>query len=250
VTGVERRDTRVGPHRIHSVHAGDGAPLVLLHGLSGSHRWWRHNIDVFATRFRVHVPELVGFGASRVRGRRLGIVELRDVVAEWLNALAIRRPHLIGHSMGAQIAIHLAAETRIAPPRMVLVAAAGIPFEYSVAELGRFVSAALPPRAWGAPTFLPTIGIDALRAGPRSLLRAGLALLSDDVRPLLARVQSATLVVWGRLDPLLPLAHGEIMARGISGARLVVVDRAAHNVMADRPAAFNRIVLDFLHDAD
>jgi pimeloyl-ACP methyl ester carboxylesterase len=243
---VQRVETRVGMHRVHSVHAGAGEPLVLLHGLSGSHRWWRHNFQDLAGSFRVHVPELVGFGASRAHGRRLGIDELRDVMADWLEKLDISRPHLMGHSMGGQIAIHLIAERDVAVRRLVLVASAGVPFEFTAAELVRFMAAALPPRAWGTPTFLPIIGLDAVRAGPRSLLRAGLTLLADDVTPLLARVTVPTLVVWGRLDPLLPVAHGNAIAAGIPGARLAVVEDAAHNVMADRPAEFNRLVLDFL----
>jgi pimeloyl-ACP methyl ester carboxylesterase len=148
--------------------------------------------------------------------------------------------------MGGQIAIHLIAERDVAVRRLVLVASAGVPFEFTAAELVRFMAAALPPRAWGTPTFLPIIGLDAVRAGPRSLLRAGLTLLADDVTPLLARVTVPTLVVWGRLDPLLPVAHGNAIAAGIPGARLAVVEDAAHNVMADRPAEFNRLVLDFL----
>jgi pimeloyl-ACP methyl ester carboxylesterase len=245
----ERRTTFVGPHSVHSLHTGTGPPLVLLHGLSGSHRWWRHNVAAFAGRYRVHVPELVGFGASRARGRRLGIEELTDVMAGWLSALDLSAPRLVGHSMGAQIAIHLVAERGVEAPALVLVASSGVPFVRSLAEIARFVSAALPPRAWGEPTFLPIIGFDALRAGPRTLLRAGFTLLNDDIRPLLKYVRTRTLVIWGALDPLLPVAHGELIAAGIPDARFVVIDDASHNVMADRPAEFNRVVLDFLAEA-
>jgi pimeloyl-ACP methyl ester carboxylesterase len=245
---TERRFTRVGEHRVHSIHVGAGPDVVLLHGLSGSHRWWRYNIDALAARFRVHAPELVGFGGSRVAplAPRLGLPELTDVMAGWLAALGIRRPRLVGHSMGGQIAIHLTTERQVELAALVLVSASGMRLRASVPELTRFLAGALPPRAWGAPDFLPTIAADALRAGPRTLLRAGVTLLTDDVRPLLRRVRCRTLVVWGALDPLLPVRLGRRMAATIPGARLEVIEDAAHNPMADRPAAFNQVVLEFL----
>jgi pimeloyl-ACP methyl ester carboxylesterase len=248
---TERRYTRVGQHRVHSVHLGTGPDLVLLHGLSGSHRWWRYNLDAFALHYRVHVPERVGFGASRVGALapRLGLPELTEVMAGWLAALEIRSPRLIGHSMGGQIAIHLVAARHVELAALVLVSASGMRFRASVPELTRFLAGALPPRAWGAPLFLPTIAVDALRAGPRTLLRAGVTLLADDVRPLLAEVRCPTLVVWGALDPLLPVRFGRRMAATIPGARLVVLEDAGHNPMADQPARFNRAVLDFLAGA-
>jgi pimeloyl-ACP methyl ester carboxylesterase len=248
--GTERRYTPVGPHRVHSVHHGAGPPLVLLHGLSGSHRWWRYNVAAFARHYRVHIPELVGFGGSLAHGRPLGLPELTDVLYGWLRALRIRAPRLIGHSMGGQIALHLVAERGVALDALVLVNASGIRRRASRDELTRFLAGVLPPRAWGAPLFLPTIAADALRAGPRALLRAGVTLLTDDIRPLLPRITCRTLVVAGALDPLVPRETGAEIAAGIAGARFVVLADAAHNVMADQPAAFNRIVLEFLAEAD
>jgi pimeloyl-ACP methyl ester carboxylesterase len=244
--GTERRYTPIGPHRVHSLHLGAGPPLVLLHGLSGSHRWWRYNVAALARHYRVHIPELVGFGGSPAQGRALGLPELTDVLYGWLRELRIRAPRLIGHSMGGQIAVHLVAERGVALDALVLVNASGIRRRASLDELTRFLAGVLPPRAWGAPLFLPTIAADALRAGPRTLLRAGVTLLADDVRPLLPRIACPTLVVWGRYDPLLPLAFGRLLARGIPGARLAVIDDAGHNPMADQPEAFNRLVLGFL----
>src|SRR5690606_33719393 len=98
-------------------------------------------------------------------------------------------------------------------------------------EAARMVAGALPPRRWGAPTFVPTIAADALRAGPRALMLATRHLLSDDVTKLLPRITCPSLVVWGELDPLVPLAHGRRMAALIPGARFVVLRDAAHNPM-------------------
>jgi pimeloyl-ACP methyl ester carboxylesterase len=236
---------RIGEFRIQSEHMGSGAPVVLLHGLSGSCRWWRFTAPALARRYAVHMPELVGFGGSRSAGRQPDVTELADVMAEWLRVTGLTDFALVGHSMGGQIALHIATQ-HCMPERLVLVNASGLPREWSLRDAGRFVARALPPRSWGAPTFVPTIAADALRAGPRALLRAAHHLLSDDVTPLLPLVTCPTLLIWGELDPLVPLEYGRAMFERIAGARFVVLSDAAHNPMADRPAEFNRVLLEFL----
>ncbi|HSJ31408.1 MAG TPA: alpha/beta hydrolase [Longimicrobiales bacterium] len=241
----EMRQTRIGEFRIQSEHLGAGPPVVLLHGLSGSCRWWRFTTPALARRYSVHVPELVGFGGSRRPGRQPDVPELADVMAQWLDEMGLTDIALVGHSMGGQIALHIAAEHHM-PGRLVLVSASGLPREWSLRDAGRFVARALPPRSWGAPAFVPTIAVDALRAGPRALLLAARHLLGDDVTPLLPLISCPTLLIWGELDPLVPLKHGRAMFEGIAGARLVVLRDAAHNPMADRPVEFNRVLLEFL----
>jgi len=246
---LERRYTRVGDYRIHSVHAGEGDPVVLVHGLSGSHRWWRFTLPELARRHRVHVPELVGFGDSRrPAGRQPTILEMAGVVRQWLDALRLDRVDLVGHSMGGQILVHVAAATPGRVRRLVLADAAGVPRMLTVAELARLASELIPPRAWGRLTFLPTIALDAVRAGPLVLHDALRHVLADDIRPLLPQIRSPTLVVWGELDPLTPLEHGRLIAEAIPDARLLVLPGAAHNAMADRPEDFNRAVLAFLDE--
>ncbi|HSK19403.1 MAG TPA: alpha/beta hydrolase [Longimicrobiales bacterium] len=239
------RQTRIGEFRIQSEHLGAGPPVVLLHGLSGSCRWWRFTTPALARRYSVHVPELVGFGGSRRPGRQPDVPELADVMAQWLVEMGLTDIALVGHSMGGQIALHIAAQHHM-PDRLVLVSASGLPREWSLRDAGRFVARALPPRSWGKPAFVPTIAADALRAGPRALLLAARHLLGDDVTPLLPLISCPTLLIWGELDPVVPLKHGRAMFERIAGARLVVLRDAAHNPMADRPVEFNRVLLEFL----
>ncbi|MEO5511896.1 MAG: alpha/beta fold hydrolase [Longimicrobiales bacterium] len=240
-----RRNTQIGDIRIHSVHAGAGSPVVLLHGLSGSHNWWRYTVPALSKRYAVHIPELVGFGRSRGRGSHPGIPEMAQLMTSWLAAIGVNRPHLVGHSMGGQIAVHMIA-AGLEVRTLTLVCASGLPRDLGVRAAARMVGGALPPRGWGALEFLPTMALDALRAGPTRLVRASWQLLTDDVTPMLSRVRCPALVVWGALDPLVPLAHGEQFARALPDARLVVISDAAHNVMADRPAEFNPVLLNFL----
>lgn len=244
---TEVRQTRVAGFSIRSEHLGAGEPVVLLHGLSGSSRWWRFTAPILARRFRVHVPELVGFGGSRRPDRQPDIAEMAAVLAQWLDQLDLPRYRLVGHSMGGQIALHLAVEHRM-PERLALIDTSGLPRVWSLRDAARMLAGVLPPRSWGSPTFVPIIAADAVRAGPRALLHATMHLLSDDVTALLPRVTCRTIVIWGELDPLVPVEYGEAMARQIPGARLVVIHDAAHNPMADRPVEFNRLLLDFLEE--
>jgi len=244
----ERSFHRLGRYRIHALHTGAGNALVLLHGLSGSARWWAHNVPILAQHFRTHTPDLIGFGQSRNYGTQPTIPEMARLLTEWLDINDIERTHLIGHSMGGQVAIHIAAESPHRVEKLVLVSAAGIPRALSFTGVTRFLAEVVPPRGWGRPRFLPTVAADALRAGPRSLISATRLLFRDDVRPLLPRIAAPTLLVWGRLDPLTPLAHGEYMREHIPGAVLSVFENAAHMPMVDAPQRFNQEVLGFLQD--
>lgn len=243
---LERSLHRIGRYRIHALHAGTGDPLVLLHGLSGSSRWWRYNVPVLADHFRTHTPDLIGFGRSRAWVAQPSIAEMAAVLEQWLDANEIDCADIIGHSMGGQIALHLAARAPERVRRLVLVSAAGIPRALNLNQLTRFVAEIMPPRAWGTPAFLPTIAWDALRMGPRVFLSATRALLRDDVRPLLPQITAPTLLIWGRLDVLTPLAHGQQLCAAIPAARIVVFDDAAHMPMVDQPQRFNDEVLRFL----
>lgn len=243
---MERRHTIVRGYRIHSVHCGSGPPVVLLHGLAGSRHWWRYTVPALRDRYEVHIPELVGFGGSRRAGPVPAIPEAAEIVVGWMEALGLGSVDLVGHSMGGQISIHCASRWPERVGRLVLVAASGIPRVLSLPRLAGLALELIPPRAWGRPGFLPTILLDAIRAGPVVLWTALRHLLADDVRVLLHDISQPTLLIWGERDALVPLEHGQLMRDSLGDARLVVIRGAAHNPMADRPTEFNAALLEFL----
>lgn len=246
-SGLERRYTRIDGFRIRSLHAGTaGRPLVLLHGLAGSHRWWRYVVSGLACDTRVLIPELIGFGGSRPAPRQPDMPEMAALMGKWLETNGITQADVIGHSMGGEIAIHLASSEPDRIRRLVLVSAAGVPRTISAGAAAKLATDLARLRAWGRRSFVATIAADSLRAGPFTLYRTLRHLLADDVRPLLSSIRHPTLLVWGEHDPVTPVRDGRIMARRIPDARLVVVAGASHNVMADRPETFERIVREFL----
>jgi pimeloyl-ACP methyl ester carboxylesterase len=241
--------TRVGDYRIHSMQYGDGDEvLLLIHGLSGSSRWWSRNVGELCRDRRVLVPDLIGFGRSRAVGRLPRIADVADLLLHWVAAMELDRLSIVGHSMGGQISIHLATAAPERVERLALVDSSGIPRTLSARALMRFAAEAGPLWRWGDPTFLPVIAGDAFTAGPRVLLRAIQNLLLDDVRPLLPMIEAPTLILWGERDGLVPLSDAFEFRRLIPDSRLAVLRGAAHNPMVDRPSDFNRILLRFLDD--
>jgi pimeloyl-ACP methyl ester carboxylesterase len=217
--------------------------VVLVHGLSGSTRWWRPVIPALAARYRVYMANLPGFGSFRRRGPLLPLSQAFAWVEAWMRAVGMGRAHLVGHSMGGYIALRVAVSASELVDRLVLVDAAGLPVHASL--LGR-----APPLVHAgrrlAPTFLPVLAVDALRAGPLTLLRAGRDLLTQDVTPYLPEVAAPTLLIWGAEDVLVPLGHALEMRRTIPRSRLIVLPGAGHVPMYDRPEEFNRVLLSFL----
>ena len=241
---IERRRIQIDSVPIAYEVAGVGPPTVLLHGLSGSGRWWARNVGPLSRRFRVHVVDLLGFGGSR--GQPFVLAEAAAYLAAWMERLDLPRASVVGHSMGGFIAADFAAAFPERVERLVLVDAAALPFDARHLRRPRGlvgVARRLPLR------FLPILATDALRAGPVTIARAARELLRSDLGPRLATIAAPTLVVWGEHDTLVPLAVGEQLARALPDGRLVVIPRAGHNPMWDQADEFNRVVADFLSEA-
>ena len=222
--------------------AGSGPPLILLHGLSGSGRWWSRNVPDFARSFRTYTVDLPGFGESRrVRWSRLD--DIADRLADWLADEGLSPAHIAGHSLGGAVAARLAARHPDRIDRLVLVDAAirpqGTRATARPADVVRGIGR-------GSPGFAPLLVRDLLRCHPWSFVAATVDALQTDWEPHLRRINAPTLVVWGERDAITPLALGQSIAASVAGARLVMLPEAGHNPMWERAEAFNAMVMHFL----
>ena len=239
---IEPRYFQQGPVRVYYQVAGAGEPLVLVHGLSGSTRWWARNISALATQYHVHVVDLIGFGRNR-DGQSFVLSEAAKHLARWMDGVGIERASVIGHSMGGFIAADLAADFPHKVERLVLVDAAALPFEHNRLQQAVGLVRGLGYIPVG---FLPVLVTDAYRAGPITLLKAARELLTTDIRRKLTQIHAPTLVVWGEHDTIVPLEIGKQLERCLSNGELMVIKGAGHNPMWDRPGSFNRSVMSFL----
>jgi pimeloyl-ACP methyl ester carboxylesterase len=230
--------------RIRFIEAGldhAGPPLLMLHGhRDEADHWFPNPLPALAGEHRVIAPDLPGFGLSGEMPE-YGLPQYAAVMQAFLDALRVERANLLGHSMGAQVAIVMAAPQPERINKLVLVDSAGLP------RLD-------PP--WQVPLkMLADSSTWSLRQYPLHMRfgarpaarREGLHILQKErVGNYLKSLTMPTLIVWGSRDRVVPLEHGALMARHIPHARLAVIRAAGHVPFYQKPDEFNRLVLTFL----
>ena len=226
------------------VEAGQGMPLVLLHGYGGSARWWTRNLHSLAKVRRVYVPDLPGFTRSRMRVR-FTLEGAVDRLAIWMAASGVECADIMGHSMGGMVALLLAARHPERIRSLVLCAPAGIPFTSGLVGIAL---RALRSRGSGDPRFTAIVVAGSLRTGPRVMWQAVQEIRSVDVLSELRAVKAPSLILWGDRDHLLPVSGARIMTEAIAGARLIVVPGAGHNLMYEQADLVNQAAVDFFSE--
>lgn len=241
--------------------------VLLVHGINGSARFdWEHQIPALAGRYHVVAVDLPGFGDSS-KGRKPYTPDNYARLLAFITDRYIDGPYaLVGHSMGAVVALRYAA--RHAGPRlqrMVLIDAAGIlhGVALSKALAGSYASrvagggfSAFVSRMTGklleGLEGLPFSPDDILNKPPEVWMRddpaatAALGVAAADMSADIAAAAAPTLVIWGEKDKVAPLRTGRVLEARLKDARLVVVSGAGHVPMRDRPQQVNALLEAFL----
>ena len=250
---------------------GAGQPVLLLHGFTGRGAAWGAYPRLLRTSWRTIVVDLPGHGRT-ASGEpwRITIERTADDLAEMLERLGASPAAVVGYSLGARVALRLAVAHSEVVARIVLESpSAGIP---TAAEriARRDADEALAGRLerdgieafvteWEAQSIFASHAslsgrraarIRSIRLSNRaeglaaSLRGAGMSRM-EPLLDRLAEIGAPTLVVAGALDTI-GCARARVIARGIPGARLEIVDGAGHTPHEERPADFRRLILDFL----
>ena len=247
--------------RIEVVEAGKGRDLLFLHGAGG------HMVDdpllaALASKYRVVAPLLPGYGQS---GGEDGLRDMLDVTLHALDVLEkleLRKPIVVGHSMGGMIAAEMAAIAHTEIAKLCLIAPAGLWLDdHPIVDIFSKLPYELPgllfhdAEAGGKlltagrgnmedPEFLKQF----LVMNARRMGMAGKLLFPIPDRGLasrLHRITAKTLIVWGKEDGLIPPVYGDAFKKAISKSKLVKVAKAGHAVGQEKPAAVLKAIHDF-----
>ena len=238
----EARRVGVDGVEVHALHSLGGAragaaPVVLVHGLGMSHRYFLPTAARLAGAFEVWAPDLPGFGLSGDPGRVLDVPGLADALAAWLDVVGIERASLLGNSLGCQVALDLAARFPDRVDRLVLQGPTTPTGERNwLMQLVRWAE----NRRNDPPSLRPIQDRDYRDCGARRLYGTFRAGLRDRPEEKLGRVRCPALVVRGERDPICRAGWADRLARGLPDGRLVTVADAVHTMVftsADRLVA-------------
>ena len=237
--------------RIRYQEAGQGEPLVSLHGAGGMRLSRSHTL--LAEQYRVIVFEVPGFGQSPANERSQSMPELAHTMGQAVTNLGLERFNLMGNSFGGTLALWMAVQQPERLQALVLVAPAAMRPEGSLPppalspeeRLARLY--AHPERQAPAPPPDPTI-----IAKQEALVRRVIGLARDEaLESRLPGLHVPVLVLFGTLDRMIPPEMGRLYCEKLLNCHLILVYDAGHAVDADRPEAFVSVVSDFLqhHEA-
>jgi 3-oxoadipate enol-lactonase len=249
---------------VHS-EAGQGTPLVLLHGFPLTSAIWHEQQKSLSSHFRVLTPDLRGHGRSPAPPGAYDMDLLAGDVLAWLDTLHVKKAVIMGHSMGGYVAL---AAWKREPARFLalgLIAShAGADTEEGrqgryklvdkvAAEGSKAVAEALLPKLFapGLPAEAPIINqvrqmiLQTPVAGIIGSLK-GMALRPDST-PILTNIHIPTLVVAGSKDQIIPQEKAKSLAAGLPAATLTLVDNAGHMPMLEQPEATTTAIRQFLH---
>jgi pimeloyl-ACP methyl ester carboxylesterase len=257
VSGPASHRVPAGELDVHYLEAGDGPPVVLLHGGTATAAMsWDTAFASLADRFRLVAPDARGHGGTTNPAGTLAYDRMADDVLAFVEALGLDRPALVGHSDGAQVALEFALRH---PGRASTVVLSGTmseptpayvaglhewgftaPGEVDVAAVERSFDDVYEPTRRAHPQYTTD---EAWEGYLRAIAGLWLTLPTyTDER--LATIADRTLVVTGDRDDLADLAQAERLFRAIPGASLAVIPDASHGA-ADTPL-FWQVVASFL----
>jgi pimeloyl-ACP methyl ester carboxylesterase len=260
------KDATVFGYRIHYLEAGSGDPVILLHGTGGEGARWMPTIKGLASNFRIIALDQIGFGQSDKPLTTYHSGVFAGFLAGFMKAIGVPRATIVGQSMGAAVALHLAVHHPELVERLVLV------------DGGNYRSASDPPPPppnWHDRQIANAGTLEESREYLKKLyydhsfvtdelvehnliLRLRSAYTIESMQTANARglgavteeevraITAPTLLVWGMNDPLSPVANADKLNAALKNSRKVLIDKAGHYPFLEHADKFNQIVLEFL----
>lgn len=264
--GPEPETVEIGGKNIQylKLGEGEGVPLVLLHGFGGDINIWVFNQEALAEGGRtVYAVDLPGHGGSTKDVGEGDLASLVRVVEGFIGEMGVEKAHLFGHSMGGAVAASLAIQHPEKVQSLSLIASAGLGEEINGDYIEGFIAANRRKEMKNALGLLfatpdlvnRQLVNDVIRFKRLDGVDEALRKLADNLFPNgkqadvpdLSGVEVPMLVVWGREDKIVPVAHSE---NAPTNARVEVLDDTGHMPQMEAAGQTNRLIGEFLDGQD
>ena len=231
---------------IHYEALGRGKPLIFLHGWIGSWRYWMPTMEALSDRYRTYAFDLWGFGDSDRNIQRYDMESYVNLLDQFMSQLGIMRASVVGHSLGAAVAVLSAIRSA---ERIDRVMAVSIPLmDIGISKRLNSTGGSLVDRVLGrrGSTDYTQVEGEAAKADPIALSNSAKSLMTLEMRRVFERVNLPTLLVSGDKDPFISPMPIDDMRNIEENVRPISLSESGHFPMLDEASKFQRLLRDFL----
>jgi len=246
---------------------GQGEPLVMIRGISSNADHWYEQVPVLSKKYQLLVFDNRAIARSSDPGGSFSTRDMAADTVELMEAVGIKKAHVLGYSMGGMIAQEIALTCPEKVNGLILVATdcgnslrikAKPEFSRLFSEMIRLGTNEAKKAAAGClfakqtletrPDIIQRYTEVSLRfpASQKTLARQWAAITQHDACNRLPKISSPTLVITGSEDELIPPQNAKVMAQRIPGAQMISIDGGGHLFLIEQPEAFNEAVIGFL----
>ncbi|MFH1462453.1 MAG: alpha/beta hydrolase [bacterium] len=255
---MSEKEIYINGLRVNYRVAGEGQPVLILHGWGGSSDSWVKVQEILAGQgYKVICPDLPGFGRTVPPSSPWSVKDYTDFIVDFLKELEVDRFFLFGHSFGGRISIKFASQYPERLKSLILCDSAGIKPKlghktniiYWIAKIGNALFS--PKHLARLKDTARNIFYVFLRN--KDYVRANGVMketikkvLDEDLLPNLSKINTKTLIVWGEIDRMVPLKYAYIFKENIKDSRLEVLPKIGHSPHLEVSEKLSEIVLKFL----
>lgn len=230
---------------VHYEVLGRGRPLIFVHGWVGSWRYWIPSMQAASISFRAYALDLWGFGDTTKAPSRYSLEHNVNLLDKFLEEMGIGKIALVGHGLGAIIALLYANKFPRFVDRLMVI---GLPMHKTSLNLRLQTDSPDNLEKWlltGAT--IPEIArLEAVKTDNQAIIETINNLENLNLLDLATKLQHPCLLVHGQNDPAITMPNGDIMDALPDLSHLIVFEESGHYPMLTETNKFNRLLNDFL----
>ena len=230
---------------VHYEVLGRGRPIIFLHGWVGSWRYWIPTMQAASTSYRAYAVDLWGFGESAKDHHLYSLDQQANLILQFMDAMGIGKIALIGHGLGAAVALLFASRHAVVVDRAMLISPPIA--NHSLQDLfGTTAPAELANRLLGQSPSAEAARSESSKTDEAAIRTSLDELGYINLEDITHQVSTASLIVSGVKDPIaqnLDSANNGSLPGMFHRIRF---DQSGHFPMLDQPNKFNRLMKDFL----
>lgn len=238
--------------------AGEGQPILILHGWGGSSDSWIKVQEILAKKgYKVISIDFPGFGKSKTPSHSWGVKDFSDFVLKLTEKFGLQNFFLLGHSFGGRIAIKFAVLYPEKIKGLILCNSAGIKQKpglkekliFNLAKIGNAIFTLAPLKRFKEKFrnifyfFLRHKDYVKAKGVMKETIKK---ILDEDLLNDLSFIKTKTLIIWGEKDKLVPVKYAHIFKENIKNSELEILLKIGHSPHLEVPEKLGEIILNFL----